>query len=431
MILEFTISNFRSIKDTTVFSLIAESSKAKANNITAHRLATDDVRLLNSAVIYGPNGSGKSNVLRAFYNLLHFIKNNESKAGQEIDFYDPFLFDLDTDTKQVSFNLNFIGPENVKYSYIIEFNKRDVTKEELSYFPKGKETSLFKRTSEGSSQELTHIGKLGSSLGNKEVKVFHNRLILAKFGEEDASEELLTKIFVHFDKYEVVNSHSHLNSPRLKNEILQLFADDTIFNQKLNDLIQRSDLKIKKVEVEPNNPNDFKFRDKIPEDLKRILLEQSKHRLFGVHDLFQGNMKVSERLLPFKDESKGTNSLFLLGGKILSVLNTGGCLFVDELETSFHPDLSRTLVELFHSTATNPLGAQLVFTTHDVTLLSRSLFRKDQIWFTEKNDTGATELFSAQDFKEAREDTPFDRWYMAGKFGALPFIDLHNDSSQD
>lgn len=431
MILEFTISNFRSIKDTTVFSLIAESSKAKANNITAHRLATDDVRLLNSAVIYGPNGSGKSNVLRAFYNLLHFIKNNESKAGQEIKFYDPFLFDLNTDTKQVCFNLTFIGPENVKYSYIIEFNKRDVTKEELSYFPKGKETSLFKRISEGSGQELTHVGKLGSSLGNKEIKVFHNRLILAKFGEEDASEEILTKIFVHFDKYEVLNSHSHLNSPRLKNEILQQFADDTIFNQKLNDLIQRSDLKIKKVEIEPNNPTDFKFSDNIPEDLKLILLEQSKHRLFGVHDLFQGNMKVSERLLPFKDESKGTNSLFLLGGKILSVLNTGGCLFVDELETSFHPDLSRTLVELFHSTATNPFGAQLVFTTHDVTLLSRSLFRKDQIWFTEKNDTGATELFSAQDFKEAREDTPFDRWYMAGKFGALPFIDMHNDSSQD
>jgi len=430
MILEFSITNFRSIKEKTVFSLVAESSKVSSENITTHLLPNNDnVRLLNSAVIYGPNGAGKSNVLRAFFNLLNFMKDNLAKAGREIRFYDPFLFDLNTDTKPVILFLSFIGPENCKYHYSLEFTKRDVVKEDLSYFPNGKEVILFKREKNEDAESLTHIGKLGNSLKNKEIKVFHNRLLLSKFGEEDATEEILTKVFVHFDKYAVVNSHAPSSISRLKNEINQLFHDETVFNNKLNDLIRRSDIKIKKVEIQENSNRESPFPDEIPESMRNRLVNENKHSLFGIHDLYKGKNILSERALPFRDESKGTNSLFILGGKILEVLSVGGTLFVDELETSFHPELSRMLVELFHSKDSNPNGAQLIFTTHDITLLSKSLFRKDQIWFTEKDDSGSTELYSAQDFKEAREDTPFDRWYMAGRFGALPFITFDDNSS--
>jgi AAA15 family ATPase/GTPase len=112
--------------------------------------------------------------------------------------------------------------------------------------------------------------------------------------------------------------------------------------------------------------------------------------------------------------------LFWRGRLILEKLQQGGVLIFDELDNSLHPKLVRLLVLLFTNPRSNPKNAQLIFATHEVTLLDRDLFRTDQIWFTEKNQFGETQLFSAQDFDGVREDVPFDKWYMAGKFGGLP-----------
>jgi AAA15 family ATPase/GTPase len=114
--------------------------------------------------------------------------------------------------------------------------------------------------------------------------------------------------------------------------------------------------------------------------------------------------------------------LFTLGFSILKVLDEGGIFIFDELDGSLHPQLSSFLVRLFHNPITNSRNAQIIFSTHEVLLLDKNTFRKDQIWFTEKNKTGATEIFSANDFDGVRDDMPFGKWYLAGKFGGTPHI---------
>jgi hypothetical protein len=131
---------------------------------------------------------------------------------------------------------------------------------------------------------------------------------------------------------------------------------------------------------------------------------------------------VGVRELPLYQESAGTNVLFALGGIILRRLEQGGVLFFDELDNSLHPKLSKFLVRLFNNPVSNTKNAQLVVATHEVTLLDKEVFRKDQIWFCEKDRYGVTEIFSAKDFDGVRDDTPFDKWYMNGKFGGQPKI---------
>jgi AAA15 family ATPase/GTPase len=141
--------------------------------------------------------------------------------------------------------------------------------------------------------------------------------------------------------------------------------------------------------------------------------------IFGEHKVFENKKEISSYYLPFSNESFGTNKLFAIGGLIIKILNRGGVLFFDELDSSMHPILTNMLIEKFQESTS--VNAQLIFTTHETNLLSKE-FRSDQIWFTQKNEFGETELFSAQDFEGVREEMPFEKWYLAGKFGAIPTL---------
>jgi AAA15 family ATPase/GTPase len=152
-------------------------------------------------------------------------------------------------------------------------------------------------------------------------------------------------------------------------------------------------------------------------------LAQTIYEISATHPMFQdGKLLSEEASLPLAEESNGVKTLFTFGGRILKTLREGGIIFVDELETSLHPYLSKVLVMLFQSERINKKNAQLIFTTHDTNLLDRTIFRKDQVWFAEKDEFGVSELYSLQDFPDVREDTPFDKWYLAGKFGGIPDI---------
>jgi AAA15 family ATPase/GTPase len=143
----------------------------------------------------------------------------------------------------------------------------------------------------------------------------------------------------------------------------------------------------------------------------------------GQHSFFnKKNLLHQEAGLSFDEESNGVKTLFSVGGRMLDALSKGETIFVDELETSLHPYLSKVLVSLFQNKRINKKNAQLIFTTHDTNLLDKTLFRKDQVWFAQKDEFGETDLYSLQDYSDVREDTPFDKWYLAGKFGGIPNI---------
>lgn len=420
MILEFTITNYRSIRDETTFSLVAESSKSKSFNVFNQPLSNnDDVDLLKVAAIYGPNASGKTNIMRGLYSILKLIKKNTLSAGDKIPYYDPFKFDVSTRNKPCEFKLVFVGPSNIKHIYEIAFNQTQITKEKLIYYPKGHPTDLFERVSNNSAEELDKI-ILGNSLNKKEYTVFSNRLGLETFGNQNPHDKL-TPIFTYLKTINLLNFASSFIS-RGQNEITQILNENPQIHEQLNELIKLSDTKIEKISIKENKREDFKEIEDISKDLAEKIYKSNKYEILSWHNVYEDGQIVRQEPIPLKSESEGTNSLYAIGGRIFETLKNSSVLFVDELDSSLHPFLSKILVEIFQSPILNPQNAQLIFTSHDTHLLDRTLLRKDQIWFTEKNDFGVTELYSLQDFDGVREDTPFEKWYMAGKFGALPNI---------
>lgn len=411
MILEFKVKNYGSIRDEVVLSLVAESSKSKSENIHEATLAKGEtVRLLTSAVIYGANASGKTTVLKAFVDFMMLIIYGwHTDAGDGIIEYNPFIFDKQTIEEATSFELSFIGLKNVKCIYAFSYDKNEIIKEELFYYPKGAKAELISRYNSATigSRGLFHIGKIRNK---HEIKVFKNRLLLATFGKEEP-HEVLTDIYIYFKKFKFSNLSLLPIENHTINKVSDFFSNNVQFKSRLNQLILHADLNIKEIVVQ-----------KKEKSISNEITSRVQWERFGIHSVFDGKDKMGEQSLPFEKESKGTNVLFNLGGRILEVLQKGEVLFVDELETSLHPNLCKLLIELFHSKEYNPHGAQLIFTTHNVQMLNNTIFRKDQIWLCEKDQYGATDLFSIQDFKTVREDTPFDRWYLAGKFGALPKI---------
>jgi hypothetical protein len=420
MLIEFKVSNFRSIKDEAILSMVAEPSKSKSMNYWEQELAdSDPIRLLKVAAIYGPNASGKSNLLRAMYNLRRML-TSPAEAGGDIHEYEPFSFDLDTREAPSVFDLTFVGPENVKYRYMVKYDAHFVHEEVLEYYPIGNQRILFHRLDDDEDELITLV-KMGHDYRNKRIKVFRNQLLLSKFGAEEADEQL-SAVFVNLKKLLVVNACSELTLRTVRRLVINALANEEHLHVSLDQLIRNADIKIKGTEIKEQIEAEYKFPEDFPKEERAKIIQKFKYQVFGLHDLYQNRELVGTEKLPLEDESHGTNTMFMLGGLILLKMKEGGIIFVDELDTSLHPDLTRMLVQLFQMETTNPKNAQLVFTTHDTNLMDSALLRKDQVWFAEKDEYGATDFFSLQDFDSVRETTPFEKWYGAGKFGAKPNI---------
>jgi predicted ATPase len=164
------------------------------------------------------------------------------------------------------------------------------------------------------------------------------------------------------------------------------------FSKRFNALICALDTGITSVAAEEVDWADFKFPGNLPEEVKKKVQEDYKYDIKTQHPVFDGDTQVGNESFEIRDESAGTKSLFVIGGIILGALERGGVLVVDEFEKTLHPSVSQFLISLFHNPIVNPLNAQLIFATHDITQLSNDHFRRDQVWFTEKNEFGATSL---------------------------------------
>jgi len=413
MILELKLKNFRSYREEVVFSMEAESSKQKMKNVFEVELPNERLRILKSALIYGANGSGKTHIIKAFFDII-FNLLEMPKVGKPIHMYQPFLFDVESKTIPTDFELTFIGPENIKYKYSIKVLGFVVLEEQLDYFPNGKITNLFSRRPYDELKEV-QIGVLGDSLGKKEISIFANQLLLGKFGDNEP-HELLTKVYRHLTRCYVMNalSNKHLQDLR-KSADEELFTNPDL-QVKLGKLLKAVDTKIESIKV---------FKRSSGETVATDSSSKEFYQSYGTHQIYDQNGISTGQThdLNLMYESKGSQTLYALGTKILSIIENGGALIVDEMDTSLHPFITKLIVMLFQSEKINKQNAQLIFTTHDVSLLDQNLIRRDQVWFAEKSDLGLSELYSLQDFEQLREDTPFEKWYMAGKFGALPNIE--------
>lgn len=415
MLIELSITNYRSIKEKATLSLLADGYESKAENVFTYKLPNQkDVRLLNTALIYGANGSGKSNILKGLFELLYML-DHPAHAGKDIRYYDPFKFNSESDSKPVEFEIKFLDAANVPYQYNVAFSKTEIVKEELFYWPNGRLTPAFERVVGNTEEEDIHYLKIGKSAqeDRETEKVYKNNFGISHFSSLTPNKVILGA-FKAIQKMFVINTLNDRHRSGDLDKIGDLITNRSDFKNKINALIRYADLNISEIKAEKTNSAENS--DTRP---------QRKFKFLAAHQYFNGENKT-EYLVnnPLFEESQGSQTILGLGSEIILSLEKGGVLFVDEFETSLHPKLSKALITIFQNSKLNPNKAQLIFTTHDTNLMDHNTFRRDQIWFTSKNQRGETALYSMVDFSELREGHVFEKWYMSGKFGAVPNLDL-------
>ena len=423
MILNFSFKNFRSIKYEQIFSLESNSSKLKIDNFFSPNKEKNTPKLLKSAVIYGANASGKSNLIRLIWTVRYFILNSiDLKTGDPIPkkYYDPFLLDKNTNNEPIEFSIDFYLFEK-KHRYTVKYDENSIIYEYLGIYNTNWISRVFEREN---SNEFVVFGD-GMLDKKEDKKVPKNHLYLSKIG--NSTNQQCKEIYLYFKAIEIWNAVPSVVKDTLFRKTEEVFnnkENDSLI-KKINKLISIADTKIARIEVVGKDEKDFL---NFPEEEREQLIKKYKYETFGVHNVFENSIKIGEKNFSFmQQESQGTKMLFAIGGLILEVFERKSptTIFLDEFDNSLHPDLAKFLIGLFHNPKVNKNNSQLVFATHETTLLDSKIFRKDQIWFSEKNKFGETTFFSVKDFKDEdnlRSDMSFTKLYRSGKLGALPNI---------
>ena len=393
MILEFCATNFLSIKDELKLSFVStqlKESSAEPNDLLD--LSDTGISLVRSAIIYGANASGKSNVLKAFAFYKRFITDSfkDSQAGEVID-VENFRLNATTIDEPTSLEATFTDGEYI-YRYGFEVDSQKVQMEWLyrrACKKRAKEVELFYR--EDGVTSVHPKSQLLQELVNKKM-VRSNALLLstaAQFNETTAVSILrwLSDTQVLFCSEDEVLWQNAIK-----------YLDDEKLRERITAFARYADLGIENITKIDN----------------RIV---SRHRQYDDEGREVNNVAFSFN----RNESEGTIKYFSLAYPIIDALDNGKRVVIDELDSRLHPLLVKRIVALFNDARTNPKGAQLLFTAHDTYLLSAGLFRRDQVWFTQKDNFGATELYSLAEYK-VRSTSPFERDYLLGKYGATPLI---------
>ncbi|GGH20362.1 ATP-binding protein [Sphingobacterium alkalisoli] len=420
MLLKFTVENFRSLRDRIELDMTRSALKGHTGNY----FEAQDRKLLATSVIYGANASGKSGFLKAFQALEFLVLNSaDFKPDKSIKCYEPFLLDEEAQDRPVKFEIDFISNET-HYEYLISYSRKEVEFEELSIFNGNYKSLLFSREK---GKDIKFGDNYRGAKKTIERMTLPNQLFLSKAVENNV--ELLLDAYRFFSgKLRIYPILEGIAEEDLKRLYARRLAEDagSSFSRKFNALICALDTGITQVSAEETNPKMFRFPDNIPNDIKKTFLDQYKYDIKTYHKVFKKGELVGQKAFDVKDESAGTKNLFALGGIIIEALEEGHVLVVDELEKNLHPDITNFLIRLFHRPDINRNKAQLVFATHDVSQLSHDTFRRDQVWFVEKDEYGASTLFRCSDIEGVRADTPLDKWYMAGRLGATPVIQDEN-----
>ncbi|RUR76729.1 ATP/GTP-binding protein [Chlorogloeopsis fritschii PCC 9212] len=417
MLIEFSVGNYRSFKEQVTFSMVAANLVAKDKKLDENNVfeVDDDLKLLKSAAIYGANASGKSNLARALTFMRWFMINSskETQSTEKIG-VERFKLSTETEAKPSFFEIVFLM-NGKRYRYGFEATRDRVVCEWLFYVPKSRETKLFERK-----QDNISVSKTYKADGIQQ-KTRHNALFLSVSAQFNVNiaEKILDWLT---NRVKVVSglddrgyqgyTVSCLMDNENKDEILQLL-------KKLD--LGFSDVKVEEIEITADS-----FPNELPDEIKNFILKNGGRKITSVqtmHRKFDGKgNSVSTEMFDLDDqESEGTQKVFALAGPLVDTLKNGKVLIIDEFDARIHPLISRAIVELFNSNETNPSNAQLIFMTHDTNLLSNKLFRRDQIWFAEKNRYGATDLYSLAEYK-VRNDASFESDYIKGRYGAIPYI---------
>lgn len=418
MLVEFTVNNYKSIKNTIKFSMLT-SSKDEGNYFT------NRYNLLRSSILYGANASGKSNFLRAIAFMDKFVLN-KYKILQSTDTlpHEPFRLCSETEYASSEFEIVFfIG--TIKYRYGFELDNEKIYSEWLFSDEKGKEAKLFLRDSDEKDYVNPTKFKEGYIFFNKKeekIKVPSNQLFIWKCDQDDG--EISKSILNWFNHLNMIDGMDHKG---YINYTMQEMGNAS-FKKDIINLVKTADINIENIEVEEEEvPIDIIEQLPFSDTFKNNMIDGGGLKSISLNTMHNkydkdGNIIGNVLFELEKEESKGTRKFFAMSAPILDTLKNGKILIIDELDASLHPLLTQHLINLFHDETVNTKNAQLIFATHDTNLLNRNIFRRDQIWLTEKDKYESTDLYSLSELKGVRKKEDFEGQYIQGKYGAIPYL---------
>lgn len=423
MLIQYEVENYRSIRDRQILSLVSSNyyQEQSESLISPGLPGLSGVDLLPIEVIMGANASGKSALIRSLFVLRGMVLDSFVRpAGHGLE-YDPFLLSDETASSPTSFGLVFASA-GVRYEYDLSYVATHVVRESLSAYPKGREQKWFVRSwnEEKGEVEFELLNTSYVKLPKKLSNMLRDDALFLSFASR-LNIESLKPVVDWFDSGHLVAANRSVDAP--------IFAPERAFSlleepssiqekQRFIELLKDADFGIQGVRV---IATDGPLPDELKNMLNPSLLEQingATQKTALVTHSSDGSKGIE---LDIDDESTGTKQFFELAPSLLAALSNSGLVFIDELDASLHPVLLKELVSLFRDKRSNPHGAQLVFTAHDVTLLDEGYLRRDEIWLTEKGEDGGTSLYPLSACSP-RNDESLMGGYLVGRYGGVPVV---------
>jgi uncharacterized protein len=424
MLIEFQVQNFRSFKERQTLSMVGSplSEHEKSNTFDSKLKGFD--RLLRSAVVYGANAAGKTNLMRAVQFMQAFVLSSASTTGAAQYPYRPFKLSKMTRGAPSEFEITFVQ-NGVRYEYGFSIGPKQIEREWLVEHVQSRSRTrgrkLFERTwdkrAEKYNWDFSSFFKGERSTWSNSTRA--EALFLSTATQLNSLQ--LRPVFDWFQKKLVVVSGQTTLNESLS---LQLW-DEPDGKERLLPFLKEADLGIVDVQIQKES---LPLGGRIIVQASQPMLQQRPGQ--PTPDILKVTLSHAsdDPKYPvgfdFEEESSGTQILFKTAGAWLNVIRNGEILLFDEIDTNMHPKLLMFLIQKFHSDSTNRKNAQLICSTHNTSLLDqRDLFRRDQIWFVEKDATGASRLYPLTDFSP-RNDEVIEKWYMRGRYGALPVLPI-------
>ncbi len=435
MLLEFSVENFLSFKDRVTLSLDSSASKKLPSNLIE---VSEKERLLKSAVVYGANASGKSNLVKALFFMRNMVAHSHNFNIDTRIPVTPFRLDRDCLEKPSCFELKFVH-EGVRYRYGFSCDRWRVIEEYLFERPGKREKAVFKRQNSFEKDSSDKgISEFHFPVDKKQQELISSQTIENTLYLSRATQLGYEKTRPVYDFF--TGSLQVCLTPGWENYTLERMHSDEAFKARVIEVLKKADfggieeIMVKKLKS-PSPAPEFVFEYSPTDAFKSSgpVAGPAAMSASGYGGAYSGvygdSYEVRTRhrtesgdsvYFDLREESEGTRKTLTLLGPLFDVMDTGGVLFIDELESSLHPEITRLLIRLFNSKKNSQ--AQLIFTTHDTNLLDNELFRRDQIYFCTKEPNRHTELASLLDF-DIRQEIDFERAYLTGRVGGVPIVD--------
>ena len=402
MLIRFSFKNFKSFKNENCLDMEATSLKEHEYNVAK----IDNGEYLKVSAIYGANASGKTNVLQAFdYMKKRILVSDDSKKNSPIDEENVYSFMINNDP--IALEVEILAKNNKIYKYGFEVLKDTIISEWLFEKRVNKFYSIFERENNNVSMKPNKISDL--------VNIDERTLFLNIYSKIDRNNDDFSNVYDWF----VNSTYLDLGNPNferfINNRVSLKILSDENYKKELLKFIKTFDSGIEGIKTTPDS-------------IEAVKSNNGMIDIEVIHKGENGELKA----LPFYLESNGTRKMFHLFDFFMDALKNGMVLFVDELDAKLHPLLTRYIINLFHNSDTNKGNGQLIYSTHDTVNLNKETFRRDEIWFAEKDKDGISEIYALSDYileddknagKKVRNDATYNKDYLTGRYGAIPVLE--------